>query len=895
MKPVRSSWKKSHCLSCVVTMSSVQHLRDFIRERLTAAAQEIFTEVEKTIICYEEELDAQRRMMGINWKPEIKLHRIGSELQRQSSDLKPHVSIEEEASVIHHVCNQGKSSSEDQEEGRTQWREEQGSPLTEEQTEPGSPRIKEEEEDMQLVLVEQRDLNTEWMKEEEEEPEPPLIEENEESRISWAKEECIAPETTLTENQVEVGPPWIKDREMEPEASVTKESQESEFSRTKEKRVIIEPPLSEGRQEPETQWIKEEEETESPLTEDLDFLLLKHEQQEPEYLPLRQEQKDLCSSQDGEQLVQKQSTALIETSTLQKSDFTEQLFCHISTVDETKDQEEINSSVSQSQSHSGSKNMSFKCDICGAFFNKKCNFEKHCQTHTGERPFQCETCGKGFSQMGSLKEHKNSHTGERTFSCDTCGKSFSRSGYLKIHQKLHTSEKPFSCEACGKSFVRMGYLKAHKKSHTGERPFFCEICGKGLSRMDHLSHHMKTHTGERPFSCDTCGKNFSRIDNLNHHKKIHTAEPDRTSICQTFSSLFCLSVTAEVSRDELEVTMSSVQHLRDFIRERLTAAAEEIFTEVEKTIICYEEELDAQRRMMGINWKPEIKLHRIGSELQRQNVLKQHVWKDEKEPMQNVQQDFEGASSLDQEEPEASQIKNEPEELCSRQDGEQLEPVNLLETPSGQDRDFHEVDPNTKEFCHHYSSLTCDVCGKTFKSKYNSQVHHRMHLGLKPFVCTVCGKGFSQKIHLKGHISIHTGEWPFYCKICGRGCVDRRRLNNHMNTHSKEKSFTCEICGIGFTLLSSLNSHLRKHNRERLFSCPTCGKIFTRKVSLKAHKWVHTGEKPFSCTVCGIKFRTANGMYSHKRSHKDQETNLVKHSEHKKVESTNSKITSDLK
>ncbi|XP_014839301.1 PREDICTED: uncharacterized protein LOC106915877 isoform X3 [Poecilia mexicana] len=82
-------------------MSSVQHLRDFIRERLTAAAAEIFSEVEKTIICYEEELDAQRRMMGINWKPEIKLNRIGSELRRQSSDLqKPHVCIQDKTSTI---------------------------------------------------------------------------------------------------------------------------------------------------------------------------------------------------------------------------------------------------------------------------------------------------------------------------------------------------------------------------------------------------------------------------------------------------------------------------------------------------------------------------------------------------------------------------------------------------------------------------------------------------------------------------------------------------------------------------------------------------------------------------------------------------------------------------
>ncbi|XP_047223754.1 uncharacterized protein LOC124869724 isoform X4 [Girardinichthys multiradiatus] len=63
-------------------MSSVQHLREFIRERLTAAAEEIFSEVEKTIVRYEEE----HKIMVINWKPQIKLNRIGMELQRPGSE-----------------------------------------------------------------------------------------------------------------------------------------------------------------------------------------------------------------------------------------------------------------------------------------------------------------------------------------------------------------------------------------------------------------------------------------------------------------------------------------------------------------------------------------------------------------------------------------------------------------------------------------------------------------------------------------------------------------------------------------------------------------------------------------------------------------------------------------
>ena len=58
--------------------------------------------------------------------------------------------------------------------------------------------------------------------------------------------------------------------------------------------------------------------------------------------------------------------------------------------------------------------------------------------------------------------------------------------------------------------------------------------------------------------------------------------------------------------------MSSVEYLREFINERLTAAAEEIFGVLNKTIVQYEEQIDRQRRLLDNAWKPEIKLHRIG-------------------------------------------------------------------------------------------------------------------------------------------------------------------------------------------------------------------------------------------------------------------------------------------
>ncbi|XP_043991189.1 zinc finger and SCAN domain-containing protein 2-like [Gambusia affinis] len=433
-------------------MSSVQHLREFIRERLTAAAQEIFTEVEKTIICYEEELDAQRRMMGINWKPEIKLHRIGSELQRQSSDLRqPSVSNEEEVSAIQQDCSKTSRSSQDQKEAEHQWTEE-------EQMEP----------------------QQKWMKEEEEEPEPTLL----------------------------------KHEEMEY-------------------------PLTN---------VKEDE---------LDSSVLQHEQQPPEHLPTGQNQKNLCSSQEGEQLVQKQFAALIETSTLQEDDMneeerrTEQLSLHISPVVESKDQEGSSSSVSESQAGTRTNIRSFKCDICGRCYTQMYNLKSHyithaverpvsCETcgksfpprdlihhkkvHASERPFSCQSCGQSFSQMNNLNRHVKIHTGVKPFSCQSCGKCFSRISNLNRHVKIHTGVKPFSCQSCGKCFSRISHLNDHKTIHTGEKPFSCQLCGKNFSRVSYLNLHQAVHTGKKPYSCVSCGKGFSRITHLNRHKKSHRGE-----------------------------------------------------------------------------------------------------------------------------------------------------------------------------------------------------------------------------------------------------------------------------------------------------------------------------------------------------------------------------------
>ncbi|KAK2822872.1 hypothetical protein Q5P01_022937 [Channa striata] len=103
--------------------------------------------------------------------------------------------------------------------------------------------------------------------------------------------------------------------------------------------------------------------------------------------------------------------------------------------------------------------------------------------------------------------------------------------------------------------------------------------------------------------------------------------------------------------------MTSLHQLREFVTDRLTAAAEEIFREFEKTIAEYQDEIERQRRLLDGVWKPEVQLHRV--ELPLQFVCRELEGKTDQEK----------SSGLDQEPP---QMKEEKEELCSRQEEMEL-------------------------------------------------------------------------------------------------------------------------------------------------------------------------------------------------------------------------------
>uniref|UniRef100_A0AAQ5XIM8 C2H2-type domain-containing protein n=1 Tax=Amphiprion ocellaris TaxID=80972 RepID=A0AAQ5XIM8_AMPOC len=549
-------------------MNSVQNLRELINERLTAAAEEIFTEFEKTIVQYEEEIDRQRRLLDNIWKPEIKLH---------TTDLLQQHVQEENVLAEQNLCNQERNSNVDQDD-------------------PDSSQMKEEQEELctsgegeHLALMQEADTLVQCKSN--------CVEISRE--ISGVSDKPVGQLDEEIDYQPRLLDPFWKPRIIlhridHPHQDVWKERNglAHQQLRNQEKKFRLE------QEDPEIPQIKEE------VTEFCTSL----DQKDPEPSQIKEEPEEVCTSQQKEQIVLNQATdTFLLTSADKDGDHSElepnrdQLLSYNSPVAESPHQEGSKhvdsgstrnavlkpkkshnresshsnnvdkSSLSGSHCDTDTGRKSFKCDVCGKTFKNKYQMKKHHQIHNSAKPsaynacrkkcnlrtdlkvhmiidkgdkrFSCETCGKRFSKNSHLKVHMRAHTGDKPYSCETCGKSFFQNTTLLFHMTTHNSEKAFCCDRCGKKFNRSDVLYVHMRTHTGEKPYSCKTCGQSFSHKRFLTSHMRTHTGEKPYSCDRCGKRFSERCNLTEHTRTHTGErPYSCKTCgQSFSHKRCLT------------------------------------------------------------------------------------------------------------------------------------------------------------------------------------------------------------------------------------------------------------------------------------------------------------------------------------------------------------------
>uniref|UniRef100_A0A673X114 Zinc finger protein 79-like n=1 Tax=Salmo trutta TaxID=8032 RepID=A0A673X114_SALTR len=362
--------------------------------------------------------------------------------------------------------------------------------------------------------------------------------------------------------------------------------------------------------------------------------------------------------------------------------------------------------------------------------------------------------------------------------------------------------------------------------------------------------------------------------------------------------------------------MSQIQLLRVFLNDRLTAAAEEIFGVVEKTVAEYQEEVVRLQRLLDIVLQPEINLQRADLQQRTLSVSEEGV------PPEQQQCEQEWSPSLGQEDTEPIQIKEEEEELRTTQEEEHIHgfetdtkdsiftagcvksdcdedpthPTHLYQAqkegngkrdptteqittePDGEDyieseptsvsQPFSAVNPDCfaaqSENIESVSGMETGGPLSGFKQVISKR--SEMAKGQKSRINTK-GKKSTQFSLLKSPSQSHATSYCCSCPVCGTCFNQNEDLKRHMRSHTGENPYNCHDCGKTFIRSGHLKIHMRIHTGEKPFNCRHCGQGFNQNGNLKRHMRIHTGEKPYHCHFCGKGFCNSSNLKKHIRIH----------------------------
>ncbi|XP_040909631.1 zinc finger protein Xfin-like [Toxotes jaculatrix] len=383
----------------------------------------------------------------------------------------------------------------------------------------------------------------------------------------------------------------------------------------------------------------------------------------------------------------------------------------------------------------------------------------------------------------------NCNTVERSFSCSECGQRFGRKPHLNAHMRIHTGEKPFSCSFCGKRFSQKGNSVSHMRLHTGEKPFSCSVCKKRFRYSGDVSRHMRIHTGKKKSSGTDTGSEPTRTSGP--HRRVPPSADDQTP-----------EPEADAADDGWRESGEPLSHLNSQRNEDVSAGETRCSSDKE-SFSCSE----------------------CGRTFCRKDHLMSHMrtHTGEKPFSCSVcQKRFSCSGNILAHMRIHTGEKPFQCSFCSKSFSQK-----------GTLQLHMRIHTGEKPF-------SCPFCDKRFAHKRRMTLHMSVHTEEKRFSCSVCDKRFTWYTQLKTH-------------KCVGGSSQLRQSQTEKKVPAKE-SFSCSECGKTFSLKGNLKTHMRIHTGEKPFSCSVCGKSFKQNVHLTEHMTIHTGEKLYKCSVCGKGF-----------------------------------------